>query len=160
MIDLSQISLQDIESRDFETLVQISTSTFLEHSGRLSPHPESGPSGFDSLSWHWQASMRGVLQKIMYRDEIIGGLYLTLKDDGSAWVNRVFINTPYQGKGIGHYLFSLLEKTYSQVRLWGLDTPEWAKDNLSFYQSLGYRKKELRYMDKEGFNLVILEKRI
>ncbi|MDC7240558.1 MAG: GNAT family N-acetyltransferase [Spirochaetales bacterium] len=154
-----EIRLLPAGEGEIPLLVDISTRTFLEHSERMSPHPAGGPAGYNSIDWHKKALENGLLYKICRGTSILGGLYMTELPDSCGWVNRVFLDTSCQKQGIGRRVFALLERLHPDIGIWGLDTPEWAVDNLGFYHSLGYRVIELRRVDEEEFNLVILEKR-
>ncbi|MDC7233869.1 MAG: GNAT family N-acetyltransferase [Spirochaetales bacterium] len=154
------VELLPASEHELPQLVKISEYAFIEHSSRMSPFEPGGPSGFDSIPWHRKALSGASLFKICAGNTILGGLYFTIKKDGSGWVNRVFIHPDAQGKGLGRRVFALLEQQNPAICLWGLDTPRWAEDNLGFYHSIGYRDREIRYIPEEGFELVILEKKI
>ena len=123
------------------------------------PYSPGGPAGYDSIHWHRKALEVGTLYKICRGGTVLGGLYMTVLPGKRGWVNRVFLDRSCQGQGFGHRVFSLLEAMHPEIGVWGLDTPEWAVDNLGFYHSIGYRVVEIRSVEEEKFNLVILEKR-
>jgi GNAT superfamily N-acetyltransferase len=152
------VSLLSAAEYELPQLVKISEYAFMDHSVRMSPYEAGGPSGFDSIAWHRKALSANSLYKICIGNLLLGALYLSEKEDGTAWINRVFIHPEAQNRGIGKRVFHLVEIQNPHLRVWGLDTPRWAVDNLQFYYSIGYRDKEVRYIPEEGFELVILEK--
>lgn len=154
------VSLIPASEYELPQLVKISEYAFIEHSVSMSPYESGGPAGFDSIEWHRKALSSNSLYKICIGNHLLGALYFSVKKDGTAWVNRVFIHPDAQNRGIGKRVFKLMEMQNPHLRVWGLDTPRWAVDNLQFYSSIGYKEKEIRYIPEEGFELVILEKRI
>lgn len=153
------ITLKKVREEDFEGLVQISKEAFLQNSGAHSPLGPDGPEGYDSIVWYKEASSRGYLFTIRLKKTLVGGIFYTLKSDGSGWINRVFIKPDFQGQGIGRKAFFLLEQKYSRITEWGLDTPVWSKHNQDFYQSMGYRINRKVFSREAGFNLVVLKKK-
>ena len=154
------VSLYPALEHELPQLVKISEFAFMDHSVRMSPYEPGGPAGFDSIEWHRKALTAGSLYKISIGNHLLGGMYFSEKKAGTGWINRVFIQPEAQNRGIGKRVFQLVEQQNPHIRVWGLDTPRWAVDNLQFYHSMGYSDKEVRYIPEEGFELVILEKHI
>lgn len=154
------VEITAASAHDLPQLVRISEYAFMEHSIKMSPYEPGGPSGFDSLPWHQKALSCGSLYKISIGAQLLGAIYYSEKKSGTGWINRVFIHPEAQNRGIGKRVFQIVEQQNPHIRIWGLDTPRWAVDNLHFYHSIAYRDKEVRYIPEEGFELVILEKRM
>lgn len=160
LLNPEAVEVSAASAHDLPQLVRISKFAFLEHSTRMSPFAPGGPGGFDSLHWHQKALSAGSLFKICTGNQLLGAIYYSPRTPGTAWVNRVFLHPEAQNRGIGRRVFQIVEQQNPHVRSWGLDTPSWAVDNLHFYHSIAYRDKELRYIPEEGFDLVILEKKM
>ena len=153
------VVLKKVREKDFSELVEISRESFLIDSTRYSPCGPGGPEGFDSIPWHKDASKRGKFFVFFKDEEMAGGVFISLKSDHTGWVNRIFVKHALRGRGIGRRVFFLLEQKYSRIMEWGLDTPDWAKHNQRFYESMGYRRCREIYFKEAGFNLVVLKKK-
>lgn len=48
-------------------------------------------------------------------------------------LDLLFVDIPYQGKGIGYEVWNLIEGKYPDVRIWETHTPYFDKRNIHFY---------------------------
>lgn len=154
-----EVRLRKAREEELAPLTTLSREAFLEDAAAHSPYGAAGPQGFDDILWHREAARRGKLCTIRLAGVLVGGLFYTVKSDRSAWINRVFVKPGYQGRGIGRRAFFLLERRYPRVTEWGLDTPEWAVHNQSFYQSMGYRFSRRVFCREAGFHLMVFKRR-
>lgn len=118
-----------------------------------------GPDGYDSAEWQIEMMHKVPYIKILHDDILIGGIVLEPESADHCHVNRIFLDPPFHGKGIGTQAFAWLEKTYPEFRLWTLRTPAFHIRNQRFYERLGYQRVgELEVFP--GFVLVEYEKRM
>ena len=77
--------------------------------------------------------------KILYNQEIVGGIIITISGENYGRIDRIFIDPIYQGKGIGSRAFTLAEEQFPRVRIWDLETSSKQINNHYFYEKMGYR---------------------
>ena len=82
---------------------------------------------------------QGHLYKLTGDRLIVGGAVLFLKDD-ILNVSRIFIAPEYFRMGLGVYMMQEIEKMFSEVKEFTLDTPVWNVRTNSFYTKLGYKE--------------------
>ncbi|KAA0564409.1 GNAT family N-acetyltransferase [Bacillus sp. CH30_1T] len=78
--------------------------------------------------------------KIIYQEELVGGVIVTLEGKRHGRVDRIFVDPNYQGKGIGSSTIRLIEEKFPKVRLWELETSRRRLNNHAFYEKMGYKK--------------------
>ena len=94
---------------------------------------------------------------ILVNDTIIGGLFVfTFCRVGI--IGAIFIDTDEQHKGYGKQVMLMIEKQYSKVKKWNLETP--AENFLlhRFYESLGYVKVGEKTDKRSGIIGYVYEK--
>ena len=110
-----------------------------------------GPPGYMSLKYHMKMARTGHLFKMTENGLIIGGAILFLNGD-TLNIGRIFLNPDHHRKGYGTRMMHEIEKLYSDVNSYTLDTPVWNSRTNSFYTKLGYaevkRDKEFVYYSK------------
>jgi GNAT superfamily N-acetyltransferase len=74
-----------------------------------------------------------------------------------CWIEKLVVVPQYQKMGIGTRLMAEIEKAFPKTRLYLLCTGYRSPENLSFYESMGYRKREL---SRDGQNKFLLVKMI
>ena len=86
---------------------------------------------------------------IRYDNKIIGGIDIRIFENHHYRLNRIYIATAFQNKGLGSQIMKLIEKQFSNARSWSLDTPQLNTRNQYFYEKFGYIKVgEHRLSDK------------
>ncbi|NHJ00731.1 MAG: GNAT family N-acetyltransferase [Candidatus Heimdallarchaeota archaeon] len=75
--------------------------------------------------------------KILYQNQIIGGLLFNSRKKGRFILKRIFIDPEYHNKGIATQLMPLLFHQYPET-VWTLDTPVWNARTCQFYEKLGF----------------------
>ena len=96
-----------------------------------------------------------IMLKLIEDRRIIGSVRAYEKD-GTAYIGRVVVHPDYQKRGYGKRLMRSIESCYHGARF-ELFTGEESLDNLRFYESLGYRRFDVKEFDK--VRLVFLEKK-
>ena len=153
------IELVRAEQADSKVLTDIQKDTFLDDRRRFAPDNDGGPFGFDSVDYQKKMIEQADYYKILLQNKIIGGVILLLSLDGaSCTIVRMFIHPSSHNKGFGKMTLKILEEMHPNVKIWMLDTPEWAERNHRFYESIGYRKVMEEYSPDDDFTLWYFEK--
>lgn len=88
----------------------------------------------------------------------VGAIRIVRKENQTYRVSPIFILPEYQGKGIAQKVFSIIEETYNDARLWELDTILQEQGNCYLYEKLGYQKTgELKQIN-DKMTIVFYEK--
>lgn len=122
---------------EIEMITKISIDAF--HSDYLiGLEPNDGPPGYDSVKWHKE--MQKEKHLFSYFDDVgimVGGAILFASYD-EIYIGRIFISPKYHRKGYGISLMNDVEKMFSSVKRFKLDTPTKNIRTNSFYKKLGY----------------------
>ena len=121
------LTLNGISKRSFDTDVLVGGSS------------KGGPPGYMSVSFHTKMARQWKLYKLTENGLIVGGAILFL--NGSTLnVGRIFIAPEHFHKGYGTFLMQEIERAFSEVDEFVLDTPIWNTRTNSFYTKLGYKE--------------------
>jgi GNAT superfamily N-acetyltransferase len=143
------------QAEDAPALVAIQIAAF-HHDSVIYPGIEpDGPPGYTSVEVMLEKIARDVCYKIISDGQLVGGLVIFLREDGSHHLDVIFIHPDYHNQGIGTQAMRFIEVAHPAAK-WTLDTPQWAVRNRHFYEKLGYVIVE--EFDYEGFPLVAYEK--
>lgn len=122
---------------EIEMITKISIDAF--HSDYLiGLEPNDGPPGYDSVKWHKE--MQKEKHLFSYFNDggtMVGGAILFVSYD-EIYIGRIFISPKYHRKGYGISLMNDVEKMFSSVKRFKLDTPTKNIRTNSFYKKLGY----------------------
>ncbi|MBN2156675.1 MAG: GNAT family N-acetyltransferase [Candidatus Lokiarchaeota archaeon] len=155
-VDLEKLAIEPAKSADINQLTEIMTCAYED----LSSHylnKKLGPPGYNQVHAHMDWLIRGKYYKIVYDNLIIGGCILEYYQD-LLFIGFLFIDIPYQGKGIGTYTLKYIESL--KASLVEANTPEWAIRNQEFYIKNGYMQIDSSYDDILGFRLFFYQKQI
>lgn len=130
------VSLSKAAVSDTELLKSISVQAFTDDYEQFGTFPP----GIESFEWHKTEIEKGHCYKIMYDDEVAGGIYVIPSPDSEIEVKYLFISEEFQNKGIGSKIMDLIEKAYKDFKIWNLFTPSFSYRNHHFYEKLGYVK--------------------
>lgn len=122
---------------EIEMITKISIDAF--HSDYLiGLEPNDGPPGYDSVKWHKEMQKEKHLFSYFNDGGImVGGAILFVSYD-EIYIGRIFISPKYHRKGYGINLMNDVEKMFSSVKRFKLDTPTKNIRTNSFYKKLGY----------------------
>lgn len=130
------VTLVHAKVEDAEALKAISVEAFTDDYELYGSYPP----GIESLDWHKAEIETGHYYKILYGDELAGGIYVIPTDDDQIEIKYIFISGGFQNKRIGSATMELIETQYSNARVWTLVTPCKAYRNHHFYEKFGYSK--------------------
>lgn len=119
------VSLMCISKKAFDSDVEVGASSV------------GGPPGYATLSFHTKMVRMNRLYKLVDDYKIVGGALLFLKDDVLN-IDRIFVDPEYFRKGYGIFMMQQIEESFSEAKVFTLDTPIWNVRTNAFYQKLGY----------------------
>lgn len=144
---MTQISLLAARLEDAEQLTAMMKRTFDEEArrwlGRVDSHIVDyniQPPGYDSVYTTRYMIEELAYYKILAEGQLVGGIILTLTGSRFGRIDRVFIDPAFQGRGLGSEVIRLVEKAYSSVTTWDLETSPRQKGNLHFYEKMGFER--------------------
>ncbi|MCM3738039.1 GNAT family N-acetyltransferase [Bacillus cytotoxicus] len=141
---MSTIRIEKASIIDAETLTEISKRTFdkeakkwLQDRGGIIDY-NIQPPGYASVEMTKYMIKELNCFKIIYNETIVGGIIVTISGKSFGRIDRIFVDSNYQGKGIGSKVITLIEKEFSNVRTWDLETSSRQINNHFFYEKMGY----------------------
>lgn len=122
---------------EIEMITKISIDAF--HSDYLiGLEPNDGPPGYDSVKWHKEMQKEKHLFSYFNDGGIMVGGAILFPSFDEIYIGRIFISPKYHRKGYGISLMNDVEKMFSSVKRFKLDTPTKNIRTNSFYKKLGY----------------------
>lgn len=70
---------------------------------------------------------------VLYQNERVGGVMLTIRENGHNTLELFFISSAFHNRGLGVSAWRAVEKRYPQTRVWETVTPYFEKRNIHFY---------------------------
>jgi GNAT superfamily N-acetyltransferase len=152
----SMLKMGKARSADAATLAGASERAFNNdiHYGAPGPGP-GGPPGYRSPEWQARMMRIGDYHKIVFGDQIIGGVIVFRKASREYDLGRIFIDPEYQNRGLGTQVMTLLWKAYPLAKRWTLGTPAWNKRTRHFYAKVGFQE-----IGTDGHDGILFERRI
>ncbi|MBL4931170.1 GNAT family N-acetyltransferase [Clostridium paridis] len=114
------------------------------------------PPNIDTLEWHISKVRDGMYYKIIRDDKIIGAFKLYEIDKEHFRLGAIFIDPEYHNEGVGSEALEFIEKEYSNIKKWSLDTPYKNFRNQYFYEKHGYVKIG-EYKPLENNSMILFE---
>ena len=95
-------------------------------------YDENEPIGILSIR-HYFNSDKSKTMALIAEGKIIGGVVLTVCEDSNSYVNLFYIDVDMQKKGLGYASWLAVEREFSQIKSWILETPICLIKNACFY---------------------------
>jgi GNAT superfamily N-acetyltransferase len=159
------ITIKKAVITDAENLTEITKKTFDEEAKKWGLNPGIAdyniqPPGYTSVEMTRYMIEELVYYKILYNEETVGGIIVTITGKSFGRIDRIFVDPDYQGKGIGSRVIELIEEEFPTVRTWDLETSSRQINNHHFYEKMGYRttfktEDEYCYIKRKGRSLGI-----
>jgi RimJ/RimL family protein N-acetyltransferase len=144
------INLKKALQSDVETLTEIQIRTFVDDNKNKPPGSSmEGPPGYNSLKWNSHWIIHTHYYKILYEEQIVGGLILFDLGYKHFEVGRIWVDPAFQNRGIGQAALSEMFHLHPDVIKWTLGTPSWAVRNQHFYEKMGFVKIRETEVDPE-----------
>jgi len=128
------VGIEKATTEDAERLTEIETRTF-EDDNKLKPPRCSmeRPPGYDSVGWNAEWIEKTPYYKILFNDQIVGGLIVFHMGEGHYELGRIYVDPDSQNQGIGQQAVKLMFRAFPEVNRWILGTPSWAIRNQHFF---------------------------
>jgi len=140
------LSFVEITEEDLPELTEVMTRAFDDDAQKHRGLEKGGPEGYDNGDFFrtWLFPYKeSVGYKILSKDQIIGGIIVWILPEGDNILGTIFVDPPYQDRGVGTRTWQFIEATHPQTRSWRLATPDWATKNHHFYAvKCGFSKVE------------------
>lgn len=140
-----QLVFQLIEEQDIPALTPVMKRAFDDDAQKHLGQESGGPPGYDNgdffRTWllPYQESV-GI--KVLADGELIGGIIVWILPEGHYILGTIFVDPPYQDRGVGQRLWRYIESRYPDAKSWRLGTPAWAAKNHYFYEACGFTRVE------------------
>ena len=131
-----EISIRRAVLSDAEVLIEIKKRAFAAEFALYGIQPPN----FDSLEQQRKSIEGGCYFAICVDGRITGGSGVKDRGEGHYYLSSLYIDMPFQQKGIGWTALRLIEQSFPDARKWSLETPYLSRGNHYFYEKAGYRK--------------------
>ena len=131
------VGIEETTSDDAEILAELSKNAFHTDSEVFGFEQPGGPPGYDSPEFQNWAMRTLTYYKILYDEEIVGGIILDSGKVNHHILERFFVDPQYHNKGIATKAMHLIFVEYPDV-VWTLGTPDWNARTRHFYEKLGF----------------------
>ena len=133
MNDIKLIKITDTSDKDLQLLIEMLDGSFATAMADC-PEDEKNmpvPNGEELLD----AIKKGMeVLKIYASNQLVGASVLVINEEsGRNMVDLLFISADSKGKGIGTKVWSEIEASYPDTKVWCLGTPYFLKRNIHFY---------------------------
>jgi len=139
-MDLNKFSLsfEEIVETDIPELTAVMTRAFDDDARKHLGLERSGPEGYDNGGF-FRKWLFGYEETVGYKavaqGMIVGAAIAWIFEHGKNVLGTIFVDSPYQDRGVGTSLWQFIEKTHSDTTIWRLRTPSWAIKNHYFYET-------------------------
>jgi len=132
------VKIEKATTKDAERLTDIQTRTF-EDDNKLKPPGCSmeGPPGYDSVDWNAEWIAKTPYYKILFDDQIVGGIIVFELGEGLYELGRIYVDPDFQNRGIGQQAVRQMFGAFPEAEKWILGMPSWAIRNQYFYEKMG-----------------------
>jgi GNAT superfamily N-acetyltransferase len=104
---------------------------------------KGGPPGYDNGDFfrEWLLPYKeSIGYKILSGENLIAGIIVWILPEGHNILGTIFVDPPFQDKGVGQQIWNFIEETFPETKSWRLGTPSWATKNHHFYEKCGFEK--------------------
>ena len=153
------ITIQKAVTSDADKLTEIMKKTFDEEAKRWLINLDVldyniQPPGYASVEVTKYMMEELVYYKIIHKQDIVGGIIVTVTGKSFGRIDRIFVDPDYQGRKIGSTALALIEEEFPSVTIWDLETSSRQINNHHFYEKMGYKvvyktEDEFGYMKRK-----------
>ena len=125
---MSTVTIEKALIADAERLTEIKKKTFDEEARKWLTNQEDivdyniQPPNYASIETAKYMIRELNYYKVMFNEEIVGGVVVTLSGKTHGRIDRIFINPQYQGKGMGSKVIDLIEEVFPYISTLDLET--------------------------------------
>jgi GNAT superfamily N-acetyltransferase len=141
------LTFEPIVETDIPELTRVMTRAFNDDARRHLGIDKAGPPGYDDGGFFRQwlfGYQQSVGIKALIDGRIVAAGIVWLTDTGQNYVGTIFVDPPYQDRGIGQRSWQHIEHAYPDAKSWQLETPASATRNHYFYVKCGFTRIEVK----------------
>ena len=152
------LTYKTLEQSDISELTPIMKAAFDADTKMHTDLDEDGPNGYDNGELLKKLMrLENAESKVIYADSIMAGGYTVIKDKDIYTLDMLFIDPDCASKGIGTKVWKYIEKEYTEVKTWMLETPDYSKRNHHFYEKCGFKKIKEHSFENGGKSFVFIK---
>lgn len=132
-----ELTFEEIVEDDIPELTAVMTRAFDDDAQRNLGVERGGPPGYDDGEFFRQwlfGYKESEGYKILAGGRIVGALIVWNLPGGDNILGAMFVDPPYQNRGVGTCGWQFVEASYPEACSWRLETPVWAAGNHYFYE--------------------------
>jgi GNAT superfamily N-acetyltransferase len=154
------IALEPLTEADIGPLIPVMVRAFDDDTRRHTGKSSGGPPGYDDGTFLRTYALREDSDAFTVRvdGEIGGAVIIFPGDDQSCYLGNIFIDTRFQGAGVGTRVWQEVESRYPETSTWRTATPGFSKRNHHFYvRKCGFevdRVTDAGDPERESYHLV------
>lgn len=137
MAPKKMVNIMEASEIDSERLAEIAKRAYESDVDHGAPEA-GGPQGYDSAGFYTRSLKYLSCYSVMLGEDLVGGAMVST-GGGHATIERLFVDTNHQRKGVGSETVKLLIERYPEVALWTVGAPEWNTRAHQFIESLGFK---------------------
>jgi len=142
-MDNPQLTFLLMEKSDITDLTPVMMRAFDDDSQKHLGKEKGGPPGYDNGDFfrEWLLPYKeSIGYKILSGENLIAGIIVWILPEGHNILGTIFVDPPFQDKGVGQQIWNFIEETFPETKSWRLGTPSWATKNHHFYEKCGFEK--------------------
>jgi N-acetylglutamate synthase-like GNAT family acetyltransferase len=140
------LEFEEITEDDIPVLTEVMTRAFDDDAQKHLGKERGGPPGYDNGDFfrEWlfgYEQTRG--HKALTEGKVIGAVIVWILPNGDNVLGAIFVDPPYQDRGVGTQMWQFIEAKYPETKSWRLATPTCATKNYYFYETrCGFQRVE------------------
>jgi len=142
-MDNPQLTFLLMEKSDITDLTPVMMRAFDDDSQKHLGKEKGGPPGYDNGDFfrEWLLPYKeSIGYKVLSGENLIAGIIVWILPEGHNILGTIFVDPPFQDKGVGQQIWNFIEETFPETKSWRLGTPSWATKNHHFYEKCGFEK--------------------
>jgi GNAT superfamily N-acetyltransferase len=135
------LTFPEIVEADIPELTAVMTRAFDDDAQKHLGQEKGGPPGYDDGEFFrtWLLGYEESIGfKIVADGQAVGAIIVWILPGGHNVLGTIFVDPPFQDRGIGQRTWRHIEAAYPEAVSWSLATPTWATKNHHFYQKCGF----------------------
>ena len=129
------LNFKVFEESDIDIFSPIMKLAFDEDSKMHRNGEDGGPPGYNNGDYFRQHYLDIASNSyVAYKNDVpVGGMCLFINDNLEGYLQNLFIDIAFWNQGIGQVMWNYVEKKFSYVNIWRLETAGYSRRNHNFY---------------------------